>query len=140
MKKSIVLLAILTGVLFIACSDDNDDDDNYNGGAITEADLIGTWELTQVTVNGTIEPEECPTFRTFTADQVISQEYSGANCEEMETDTVNYTLEGSTLTITGSNFTQSVEIVSLSSTTLKITYEDNFEGENWVYVDTYTRQ
>lgn len=130
LKKLILLtLIVITGY---ACSSDDD------GGDSTEQNrdnIIGTWVLTASSDNGVDNPiEGCDELFTiiFTASQATFIEYDGDNCENEYTDSVDYTINGNTITVYG----YESEIVTLNNTTLTI--KDVDEGD--VYIETYTRQ
>lgn len=61
MKKTLLLLISILTMTFIGCS--NDDDDSEYKDAI-----IGTWELTEIEINGNWITMPKPTYATFNSD------------------------------------------------------------------------
>ncbi|MEY8847664.1 lipocalin family protein [Psychroserpens sp. XS_ASV72] len=100
--------------------------------------IIGTWLLTGETENGVniFDPSDCDVVVTFGATQLTSTEYWGDNCENADSSTSNYTINGNTLIETNEGESSSSQILELSSTTLRLTFTDG----DFTYVETYTRQ
>ena len=121
---------LLLAVLFASCSKD---DDNSSANS-----LLGTWKLTSEKYNGTpavLNICELKTTLQFTETKVTVTEYDGANCEEIYTETNNYTRNNNTLSMVYEGQTQSIEITKLTSTVLELTDTDGSD----TYVETYTR-
>lgn len=112
----------MTTALLVSC---NNDDDNSR-----KATLIGTWNLTEQTING--EPhelnecEERTTF-TFTEDQITSRTYEGELCEIENVDVYSYTRTGNKILIVDEELGRiEYEIETLTRSTLKLT--GNLQG------------
>lgn len=141
MKKSlsILLLFVSTSFLFIGCSSDDD------AGATT-TDLVGKWEFFQegTIVNG---QEDLVTYEhaagcskdnhEFLAGGVFKSNFYDnfdAPCE-LFTAQGTWSRNGNMITATVFGQTQTIEILTLNATTLKVKYEE--DGE--VYVDVFRR-
>ena len=138
------ILLVLTISLVFACG--NDDDGNTEPQANYAELIIGTWTWTSQTTNGVdLGPlSECELMETFIYDgtQVEQIDYSGNPCTQAFTSTENYSIEGNMITYSALDdpsdaYTE--EIIELNATTLKIRYEEEFGGETFIVVDTYTR-
>ena len=66
-------MMLLSVITFAACSSDDDDDNNST--TITETELIGTWDMTQVTVNGKSAPLNGTAYITFSSDKTYQPEF-----------------------------------------------------------------
>lgn len=131
--KIIVLLTFSFLLTTMSCSSDDD-------GGINYADaIIGNWRYTSATENGeNVALDACELLETLVinASQIRITEYFGNSCEDSDTFSVSYTLEGNAISLTDGVDSESVEILMLNDTTFTIRQED--EGD--VYTDTYTRQ
>lgn len=138
MKKIILLFVAIVSLSSItSCSNDDDND----------ASLIGKWQYTKegISANGQEaltdyeHAEGCTKdYIQITATTVTDHTfYNDGDCTE-DTFTVNYSRNGSTLTVGTGSDASVAQIATLTDTTLKITYTDSdFPGV--LYVDVYTR-
>lgn len=138
MKKIILLFVAIVSLSSItSCSNDDDND----------ASLIGKWQYTKegISANGQEaltdyeHAEGCTKdYIQITATTVTDHTfYNDGDCTE-DTFTVNYSRNGSTLTVGTGSDASVAQIATLTDTTLKITYSDSdFPGV--LYVDVYTR-
>lgn len=138
MKKIILLFVAIVSLSSItSCSNDDDND----------ASLIGKWQYTKegISANGQEaltdyeHAEGCTKdYIQITATTVTDHTfYNDGDCTE-DTLTVNYSRNGSTLTVGTGSDASVAQIATLTDTTLKITYTDSdFPGV--LYVDVYTR-
>jgi hypothetical protein len=138
MKKIILLFVAIVSLSSItSCSNDDDSD----------ASLIGKWQYTKegISANGQEaltdyeHAEGCTKdYIQITATTVTDHTfYNDGDCTE-DTFTVNYSRNGSTLTVGTGSDASVAQIATLTDTTLKITYTDSdFPGV--LYVDVYTR-
>jgi hypothetical protein len=127
MKKLIILFvfALVSGLNFTSCSSDDDDDSS------SSSSIIGKWNFSKVstTINGVTTPEidfegnesGCPKdFIEFkTGGILIEGDYSESTCD-FTSIPCTWVQSGSTITITEADFVFTAEIISLSSTVLKV--------------------
>ncbi|MDO5971386.1 lipocalin family protein [Flavivirga aquimarina] len=136
-----LFLTLLIGVLF-SCSSDNNDNEPE------QSSILGTWKIVSLTSNGTEELQDelnyadiCYWTEIYTQTTVTDIDFSGTDCTtETVGETLSYTIDGTTLSyITGDQVDVSLEIIELTSTTLKL--QDSFEelGEDYVDIYTYTK-
>ena len=144
LKKMTLIFLLLTIGLFFSC---NSDDDDSTDISLTNAELIiGSWTWTAQSLNG-VDSEalsECELLETFIYDgtQVEQIDYSGNPCVQVFTSTENYSIVGGILTFSDINDSTdfySEEILELNTTTLKLKYEETFESETFIYIDSYTK-
>ena len=108
----------------------------------TEASLIGTWRITSLESNGMEELQEeldasgiCYWNEVYTETALTDIEYSGTNCDmENVIETIDYLLTSNIISFT--NGDDPVEILELTSTTLK--YQDTYTEVGVDYIDIYT--
>lgn len=125
MKKNLLtkigffLIMLVTVFAFAACGDDDDD----NGGAtITESELVGTWNMNSVIVNGTNQSLYSTSYITFNSDHTyhlvfLDYDYVGT-----------WTLKGNTITgVTPDPITEIMRVTSRNGNTVHIAY-CNSEG------------
>ncbi len=144
MKKLNQIFLLLILGLTMSCS--SDDDSNSNSEAINAELIIGTWTWSSQSVNGVDlgELSECELLETYIFDetQVEQIDYFGDPCEEAFRSTENYSIDGNTIRFSdvddATDFYEE-EITVLNATTLKIKYEEEYEGETFTNIDTYTR-
>ncbi|MEH6536387.1 MAG: lipocalin family protein [Psychroserpens sp.] len=132
-------LFVLTFIVITAFACSNDDDNSDDTTAQNQANIIGIWKWVSSTENGTDIPlDECEILftLTITSAQVTSTDFYGVDCTMVDTFTVDYTINGNTVSITEEGETYTSEITTLNSTTLTIKEVDGSD----VYTDTYTRQ
>lgn len=131
-KQITKTLAITVITLFMLSSCNNDDD---NGSSTS---IIGTWKMVSATVNGIDDTDECDLLSTvsFTDTQITTVDYYGNNCDSFDSNTGNYSVNNSTLTLTYSDETFVVQIETLNATTLAI---KEVMG-NQTYIATFERQ
>lgn len=120
MKKiGLFLVMLLTVFSFAACGDDDDDDSDV---LITESEVIGTWNITSATVNGTTTSLYGTSYIRFDSDHTysitfIDNSYVGT-----------WSLKGNTITgVTPDPITETMRITSRSGNTVHIAYS-NSEG------------
>ncbi|MFK5878108.1 MAG: lipocalin family protein [Flavobacteriaceae bacterium] len=126
--KRINQLMLFAFLVFSLVSCDDDD--------VTVASIIGSWEFVSSTTDGVLDPaEDCPFEITFDANTVSVKEFYGDNCEDIDTYSFDYSIDGNEITSfqDGQNYTS--RIVTLSETTLII---ENID-EDEVFVETYRR-
>ena len=126
--------ALVLAVVFASCSKSNDNN--------SEADLVGTWNLTSKKTNGeTQELDACDLKHNlvFTSTKVTSTDYEGENCMDIEVDVFSYTTNGNILKVTNGVDTMEIEF-SLTATTLEMTQSEEHEGETYVSFRTFKKQ
>jgi hypothetical protein len=144
LKKTPRIFLVLTLVIFFSC---NSDDDNNTNVSLTNAELIiGSWTWAAQSENGVDSGAltECQLLETFIYDgaQVEQIDYSGNPCVQTFTSTENYSIIGGNLTFSDINDPTdfySEEIIELNATTLKLRYEETFNNQTSIYIDTYTK-
>lgn len=136
-----LFLTLLIGILFSCSSDNNDTEpEQYS--------ILGTWKIVSLTSNGTEELQDeldyadiCYWTEVYTQTTVTDIDFSGTDCTtETVDETLPYTINGTALSYTtGDQVDVSLEIIELTSTTLKL--QDSYEelGENYVDVYTYMK-
>lgn len=119
MKKCIwILMMMLSIITFAACSSDDDDDNNST--SITETELIGTWDMTQVAVNGKSAPLNGTAYITFSSDKTyhivfMDYDYEGT-----------WKLEGNTITgVTPDPVVETMRVTSMSGKNVHIAYSNS---------------
>jgi|SRR5690554_5989948 len=123
-------IALLAVVVLAGCMKDDVKDIAF---------IYGTWKLTDSTLDGQPDLEECDlkTIFVFTADKLKTTNYYGDDCRESEITDADYTRNGNTLTIKYQGTAiATAEITKLSKTTLILTERD----EEGVAVTTFARQ
>ncbi len=139
MKKLILFAAVLT-LGIVSCSKDDDN--------TPASELIGKWEFAQ---EGSIymsqeilEPYDhedgcTKDFLMFTASTVADHYFYGDDCmEEIEVD--SYIRNGNLIHIMMNGEVESVEIITLDNSTLKLKVTENFDGQTHYYVSILTRK
>ncbi|WP_033956921.1 lipocalin family protein [Psychroserpens jangbogonensis] len=142
-KKITRIFLVLTLGLIFSCDSDDDNTDT----SLTNAELIiGSWTWTAQSENALDSGplSECELLETFIYDgmQVEQIDYSGSPCTQAFTSTENYSIDGNILTFSDINDATdfySEEIIELNATTLKLRYEETFNSETSIYIDTYTK-
>lgn len=138
MKKLILLFVAIVSLSSItSCSKDDDSD----------ASLIGKWEYSKegFSANGQEvltdyeHTQGCSKdYIQITASTVTDHTfYNDGDCTE-DTSTVNYSRNGNTLTVGTGSDSSVVQIVTLTGSTLKVTYTDS-DLPGVLSVDVYTR-
>ena len=138
MTKSLnkLVLILSLGILF-SCGD--------NESEIEQNSIIGTWQIVSLTADGVEELQEildlndvCHWTQVYTKTSLTEIIYSGTSCNTETIDnTYPYSTNGTNIiyeTIDDGNLT--LEILELTSTTLKI--KDSYEELGEKYVDIYT--
>ncbi|HLT32894.1 MAG TPA: lipocalin family protein [Aquaticitalea sp.] len=143
-KKLTRIFLVLTLGLIYSCSSD---DDSTPDSTLTNAELIiGSWTWTEQSENGVVVDDltECQLMETFIYDgtQVEQIDYSGTPCTQTFTSTENYAIDGNMITFSAvddptDSYTD--EILELNATTLRMKYEETYDGETFILIDTYTR-
>jgi hypothetical protein len=136
---------VLTFFIIASCS--SDDDNNTENQTLSNAELIiGSWTWSAQSENGVdLGPlSECELLETFIYDgsQVEQIDYSGSLCQQIFSSVESYSIMDSMLIfsdIDDPTDSYSEEIIELNETTLKLRYEENFNNENYILIDTYTR-
>ena len=135
-----MFLILAIGLLVACSSDDSSSSDSY------ESDIIGTWEITSLTVNSIdfLLGEECPSTLTFTATTIVSTDYfdndDGNGCVvDYVSDPETYSISGSMLTGTVDDETITFEITQLNATTLKLEAALTEDGQTLTIVQTFKR-
>ena len=144
MKRMPQILLALTLLIITSCS--SDDDNNGNQNSNNEELIIGSWTWSAQSENGIdVGPlSECELLETlvFDGEQVEQIDYSGSNCDQAISSTENYSIMGDVLIfsdIDDQTDSYSEEIIELNNTTLRLRYEENFDDETFIIIDTYTR-
>ncbi|MBA5628303.1 hypothetical protein [Moheibacter lacus] len=137
MKKVFAMLfALSLGLGMLSCSSDDDGGDGPNYS------VVGRWEITNYTVNGTVV-EECSNngtrqFRTdgsYLQDEFIEDE-NGVCTETLNSPVIgSYTKSGDNLNVTISGTTKNYDIEFTSETRFTLTEE--FNNVDFVY--TYVK-
>ncbi len=150
--KKLSLFVLLIAAMFTSCGSD---DDSPVGAEITEANLIGNWKLTSETENGTeITLDACDllyTIQLFVNDQgenrakfIEGVETTGGACEPSTSVDYVWSLTSgnmlNTETVEGSVDQDSEKIIELTTSTLKLEYTENEGNEEFIIVETYTKQ
>ncbi len=132
MKK--ITLFLLT-CLIVACSSDNSTPNIETG-------LAGVWLLvSSIDEDGEeyipVDEGACPHETIISETSIIGKTYYGTNCElSVESDPLSYTLNGDTMNFELGSEKESLKILELTATTLKIK-----EGDDSFYqIGTYSRQ
>lgn len=148
MKNKIYFLAILVfGLGFLSsCSSDDD-----NGSGLGSNQIVGKWEYlrTGELVNGIeiLEPweHECSSKKDnveFTSANEAFDIYHYSDCS-FSTDVFQYALEGDVLKMTytdnGTTITETVTVVTLNSTTLKVKQTFEYAGTSWTSITEMQR-
>ncbi|MFT6689344.1 MAG: hypothetical protein ACJAX7_002377 [Saprospiraceae bacterium] len=142
MKKIIVsfVFVLLLGLVFNSCSSDD------SSSTPTSTSVVGKWNFSKVsyTFNGQSSPEAdydgneqgcSKDYIEFKANGVYNEaDYSSTACVE-ELSVGTWSKEGSLLTITDDTDTVSVEIIGVTTSTLKVKFS---EGTNSATV-TFTK-
>ncbi len=148
MKKLNLFLTLLLTITLFSCG--SDDDGTLENIEITEANLIGTWDLTSGTENGeSYEPFSCVYRMTLATDAngenvatFVEGYIENGDCQESTSVDYWWAVSGNNLN-TGiediDTYDESEEIIELSSTTLRLRYTEEEEGITYTYVDTYTK-
>ncbi|AUC82199.1 lipocalin family protein [Lacinutrix sp. Bg11-31] len=144
--KTIFTVIIIT-LFTVSCgSDDDNEDSNQVTTAQNKERIIGTWKFTTSTTNGETDTDiwicDFEDTHTFSNTSIASKYYSDpsgnneANCELDETYNTNYTISANTLT--SEDYSQ--EILTLNSTTLVLKDVDEYDGNTYIYTETFTKQ
>lgn len=113
-----MLTMLLSVITFAACSSDDDDDNNST--SITETELIGTWDMTQVTVNGKSAPLNGTAYIIFSSDKTyhivfMDYDYEGT-----------WKLEGNTITaVTPDSVVETIRVTSIRGKNVHIAYSNS---------------
>lgn len=127
----LIMIFFISVATLMSC---NKDDDNRN-----EASLIGTWKMTERTIDGQpSELNECERKMRFIFSEVTltAYTYDGENCELETTTEYTYSRNGNNLRLESGTLIIQYTIESLTETTLKLSGELNDSR----FVSTFTRQ
>lgn len=143
MKKFSILVAsaLVLGLTFTSCGSDDDSNENKS--------ILGKWNFTteKVSVNGVVVTEGAYSdneegcnkdYLDIAATTVVEGDYWTSDCD-LDTYTSTYTRSGNTLTMVDDGETYTVEIVSVTSNTLKIKAVDTYEGATYTSEVTLTK-
>jgi len=141
MRKTIVFFVsiVLLGINFTSCSSNDD----------APASVVGKWNYskTLTSINGVASPEEdyenepgCSKdyFELKSGGAFDAGDYSGSSCT-LDKSVGTWTQNGSTITIVTDKDTFSGEVVSVSSTVLKIKTTETSNGFTVAVVITFTK-
>lgn len=112
------MILLLTAFTFAACS--SDDDDSDNDVLISETELVGTWNMTQITVNGQSVPLNGYAYVTFYSGKTyhivfMDYDYKGT-----------WKLEGNTITgVTPDPVVETMRITSKNGKSVHIVYSNS---------------
>lgn len=118
MKKiGLFLVMLLTMVAFTACSSDDDDEDN--NVTLTEAELVGTWNMNTATINGKTT-SLTSSYVHFKSDHSYTLSFEG------NTYVGTWTLKGNTITgVTPDPITEIMKVTSKNGNTVHIDYSNS---------------
>ncbi len=149
--KKISLFALIITAIFTSCSSD---DDTPNTVEITEANLVGKWQITAIEENGILlkldecEKKDLSSFFISESEEKIASFTENIeennSCKEFISNNYSWTLtDGNILTTTfGTADTDTYTIIELTKSTLKLKSEDksqvNGQTVTDVYIETYT--
>jgi hypothetical protein len=146
MKKVIIIFIFIFTlcIAFTSCNNDSND------GNDSQATLEGKWNFSKQseTVSGVTSPEidfegnesGCALdYVEFKSGSIVSDgDYSGSTCI-LELSNGTWAKTGNTVTINFEDDVSTFQIVSISSTTLKIQHSDTFEGVTTIFNLTLIR-
>ncbi|MBQ4818827.1 lipocalin family protein [Aquimarina sp. MMG016] len=152
----LILMCIFT-FSFISCGEDDDQIEPpviETELEITEANLIGSWKLTSETENGVaLVLDACEvqyTINLFVNEQgenratFIEDISNGSDCELSTSNEYVWSLSSgnilNTELVDGGFDQDSEKIIELTTTTLKFEYKEVEDGEEFVYIETYTKK
>ena len=133
--KNLLYLFLACTITLTSCGSDDDTESS------NEDLIIGTWQFVSSSSNGipNTDINECDLMDTlqFTETMLTEAYHYGENCEEIETDTAIYSIDGDqiSVTYTGDNETLIATIETLNNNTLSIKYVE--EGDT--YTSNHTR-
>ncbi|WP_179004359.1 lipocalin family protein [Winogradskyella forsetii] len=143
MKQISRIFLVLSVGIFLSCSSD---DDSLNPSSTNAELIIGSWTWSAQSENGVDSGDltDCQLLETFIYDgtQVAQIDYYGDACDQSYSSIENYSIEGNTLTffdVDDETDFYSEEIIELNTTTLKLRYEETYNSETFIYIDTYTK-
>ncbi|WP_109098474.1 lipocalin family protein [Aquimarina sp. AU58] len=135
MSKKLIVFVLITLNITFSC---NTDDDVV--GTINETFIIGQWQLSSSTKNGTtIDLDTCDLMKTYVFSNsnkvsITLYKFNTNNvCEEDAKTTYDYTITGANLTISNSS---AFVISTPKNTTLILTSKSSSD----IFVNTYTRK
>lgn len=133
-------LILVVGFLSSCSSDNNSDSDSY------KADIIGTWEVTSILINGEefIDSTDCLDTVTFTATTQHNTAYydyeDGNGCVVDDVSTPEpYTIDGNKLSSSSEGDAFEFEITLLNETTLKLKATETEGGVSFTFIETLNR-
>ncbi len=134
MKK--IILFLITGFI-IGCSSDDSVTDKESG-------LVGTWlRISVIDEDGDeyVDEEDCPHETIISETTVSAVSYFGDDCSSSANSGVSlpYALDGNIMNFELGTEKSTLEILELTSTTLKIKDEDDDDVLSY-FISTYTRQ
>nr|WP_314895494.1 lipocalin family protein [uncultured Flavobacterium sp.] len=145
MRKISILFvsALVLGMTFTSCSNDD------NSPAPAPASVEGKWNFSKIseTVNGVTSPEVdydhepgCnKDYIELKAGGVFNEVYYfGSDCAS-DLNTGTWSKSGNIITITLGGVVASVEVVSVSSSVLKVKFSETYEGITTVINTTFTK-
>lgn len=146
MKKILMGASALVMALSLnSCSSDD------NGGGVSEAKLVGKWEhnTEKSTAAGQVITPEQPYSENedgCSKDYIqfndngtaVFGDYWGGACD-LSQDSVDWSLDGKTVTVTDGETTETYTVVSVSATKLKVKQVTTLQGVNWVDEYTFTK-
>lgn len=141
MKKTITsfVFALFLGVVFSSCSKDD------SPSSSSSASVVGKWNFSKMsfTINGTTSPEmdyddnEPGCTKNYiefkTAGVYNEAEYSGTTCV-LDLTVGTWSQSGSQLTISADGTPTSVEVLSVTSTMLKVKVKDGTDSSTVTFV------
>lgn len=146
-KVSVLFVLVLAFAMTFVSSCSNDDDNDSNPVTAT---VEGKWNFSKISavIDGVPSPEEdyddnepgCPKdFIELKSGGVYNDgDYYNSECM-LETSSGTWSKNGAIITITGDGISIPLEVVSVSSTVLKVKYSETFEGITTVINITFTK-
>lgn len=146
-KVSVLFVLVLAFAMTFVSSCSNDDDNDSNPVTAT---VEGKWNFSKISavIDGVPTPEEdyddnepgCPKdFIELKSGGVYNDGYYYNPGCLLETSTGTWSKSGAILTITSEGISIPLEVVSVSSTVLKVKYSETFEGITSVFNVTFTK-
>lgn len=152
--KKLSIFILLIAVTFTSCSSDDDSANTL----INTANLLGKWRYTASTENGkettldecdkmdTIEfqVDDVITSTTFFTNTVVNNGQTTTTCEQDSSESGEWSLSNSNLTIKFGNESSTIKILELTSTIVKFEEIDEYTDQEGntvkdIYVDTYKK-
>ena len=144
MKKLNILFVfvLFLGLNFTSCSSSDND-------SSSSSSIVGKWNFskTQSTMGGVTTPEEdyehtpncSKDYVEFKTGGVCNAgTYQGSTCI-LDIDPATWALSGSTITITDGTDVSTIELVSVTSSALKLKQTETFSGQTVIIILTFTK-